>query len=134
MTDHDDPKLKEFERRARAVLDEGVHRVDGSVRSRLTQARHAALAEAESARRPFWKNFTLMPLAGATAAAVLVAMVLWTNSPQQSVTGGDGAQSSFDDIELLADGEALDLIEEWDGSFYEWAAAQAESGSEASTS
>ena len=33
-------------------------------------------------------------------------------------------------MDLLADGEALDLIEGWDGPFYEWATAQTEAGGE----
>jgi hypothetical protein len=35
-----------------------------------------------------------------------------------------------EDIDLLADGEALDLLEGWDGSFYEWAAAQTDANGE----
>jgi hypothetical protein len=36
-----------------------------------------------------------------------------------------------EDLELLADGEALDLVQDGDGSgsFYEWAADQTEAGS-----
>jgi hypothetical protein len=31
-----------------------------------------------------------------------------------------------EDMDLLADSEALDLVEQGDGSFYEWAAAQSD--------
>ena len=35
----------EFEQRARALLEDSVQRVDGRIRSRLNQARHAAIEE-----------------------------------------------------------------------------------------
>ena len=63
------------------LLEDSVLRIDGRIRSRLNQARHAAVEEA--ARRPsFWRRFSLMPAASAVAAAVLVAFVLWPHSHQ----------------------------------------------------
>jgi hypothetical protein len=43
---------------------------------------------------------------------------------------GDGTHSVDVDLDLLADGEALDLVQDGDGSgsFYEWAADQTEAG------
>ena len=35
---------------------------------------------------------------------------------------------AVEDMDLLADSDALDLMEGWDGSFYEWAAAQSDTG------
>ena len=114
----------EFERNARAVLEESVRRIDARTRSRLNQARQAAVAEA-AVRRPFWwASFTLMPAAGALAAALLVAVVLWHGKPGAEITPIEGQH--VEDVDLLADSEGLDLMEGWDGSFYEWAAAQAE--------
>ena len=121
----------EFEQRTRAVLEESLTRIDGRIRSRLNQARHAAVAEADSRGRPFWRTFTIFPVAGAVAAALLVAIVLWPRA-DWSIGNGEVAQPTLEDIDLLADGEALDLIEEWDGAFYEWAVAQSELGDEAS--
>src|SRR5579859_1403437 len=77
-----------FERQTRKLLEDSVLRIDGRVRSRLNQARHAAIEEA--ARRPSWlRRFFLMtpaarmmPTAGAVAAAVLVAFVMWPHPPQ----------------------------------------------------
>jgi hypothetical protein len=43
----------EFERRTRALLLESAERLPGSVRSRLTQARYAALAAQSSQRSPW---------------------------------------------------------------------------------
>jgi len=34
----------------------------------------------------------------------------------------------MEDIDLLADSEGLDLVQNGDGSFYEWAAAQTDNG------
>ena len=124
-------QLTDFERLSRQALEESVLRIDGRVRSRLNQARQAAVEAASARRRPlFSRFFTLVPTAGAAAAAVLVAMVLWHRGPQLDLpTVGDGAQPV--DLDLLADGEALDLVQDGDGSgsFYEWAADQTEAGS-----
>ena len=59
-------ELDDFEKRTRALLEESVTRIDGRIRSRLNQARHAALAELERPRKPFWRSFALAP--GAAAA------------------------------------------------------------------
>jgi hypothetical protein len=125
-------ELTNFERLSRQVLEESVLRVDGRVRSRLNQARQAAVEAASARRRPFFSRFfTLVPTAGAAAAAVLVAMVLWHRGPQLELPAvGDGTHSVDVDLDLLADGEALDLVQDGDGSgsFYEWAADQTEAG------
>lgn len=125
MSAEDDlTKASEFERHTHALLEDGVTRVDARVRSRLNQARHAALEQIAANRRPFWRNPVLMPASGAVAAAALVAIILTTSHRGEHVPG---EQSAYEDIELLADNEGLDLIEGWDeGSFYEWAAAQSE--------
>ncbi len=116
-----------FERNARAVLEQSVQRIDGRTRSRLNQARHAALAEAARPRRGFPRGFTMMPAAGAAAAAVLVAVTLWHHQPAGDTTGVEGQRAAVEDMDLLADSEALDLVEQGDGSFYEWAVAQTDS-------
>jgi ferric-dicitrate binding protein FerR (iron transport regulator) len=117
----------EFEQRARALLEDSVLRIDGRVRSRLNQARHAAL---EAASRPpsFWRRFSLMPAASAVAAAVLIAFVLWPHSHQGDTIIETG-HGTVEDLDLLADGDALDLVsDEADGgAFYEWAVEQADS-------
>ena len=120
----------EFDRRARALLEDSVLRIDGRVRSRLNQARHAAI-EAASQRPSFWRRFSLMPAlmpaASAVAAALLIAFVLWPHSHQGDVITEGG--HTVEDLDLLADGDALDLVsEETDGgAFYEWAVEQADS-------
>jgi hypothetical protein len=123
----------EFERNARAVLAQSVARIDGRTRSRLNQARQAAL-EAAARRRPFWwRPFTLMPAAGAAAAAVLVAMVLWHRGPTGVEAPMAVQGAAVEDMDLLADSEGLDLMEGWDGPFYEWAVAQTDGNGESAS-
>ncbi|HKT74675.1 MAG TPA: hypothetical protein VJQ47_17455 [Steroidobacteraceae bacterium] len=113
-----------FEQQARRVLEESVTRVDGRVRSRLNQARHAAVAHAE--HRPWaWTRLIAMPAAGAVATAVVIALVWWPHAPQGELPVMEGGHSTVEDMDLLADGEAMDLVEGSEGaSFYEWAAGQ----------
>ena len=119
-------QLTEFERRTRTMLEESVTRIDGRVRSRLNQARHAAVEAATARRRPlFSRLFTLVPTAGAAAAALMVAMVLWHGGGRQSVESPVVPQTQ--DLDLLADSDGLDLVQDGgdgSGSFYEWAAEQ----------
>jgi hypothetical protein len=124
----------EFEKRTRELLEDSVQRVDGRIRSRLNQARHAAIAQT-SKRPSAWRRFSLMPAAGAVAAAVLVAFVLWPHSHiGDSVTEGSG-RAGVEDLDLLADSDALDLVsDETDpGQFYEWAVDQSDSNEASST-
>ena len=123
----------EFEQHARALLEDSVLRIDGRIRSRLNQARHAAVEQA--ARRPsLWRRFSLMPAVSAVAAAVLVAFVLWPHSHQGDLIS-EGGHERAEDLDLLADGDALDLVsDETDGgAFYEWAVDQSDSNETSGT-
>ncbi|HEX4268714.1 MAG TPA: hypothetical protein VHY36_12565 [Steroidobacteraceae bacterium] len=126
----------DFERRLQALLEESVQRVSGRARSRLTQARHAALAESAHGSRwqaPLralvWTRPRLlwMPAAGAMAAAVLVAFVLWPHAPQ-GYPAIEANPTNVEDLDLVADREGMDLMQTGDGQFYEWAMAQADAG------
>jgi negative regulator of sigma E activity len=126
-----DEQLEEFEKRTRALLEQSVTHVDARIRSRLNQARHAALSQLEKPQRaPWWRVFGVAPAAG-VAAAVLVAVVLWGPRPGQMTPATEGASSAVEDLDLVADGETFDLIQQGDGGFYEWAVAQADAGPEA---
>ena len=110
----------EFEKRTREILDESAGRLDGRTRSRLTQARHAALAQLDQPARHWWRSY--VP-AGAAAAVAVLAVVMWTNpnSPDRPLA------SPVDDIELLADADAPDFVDDGeDLEFYEWAAGEVE--------
>ncbi len=124
--------LESFEERSRVLFHDSVEGLGGALRSRLTQARSAAI-EAASTSRParFSRIGVLMP-AGVTAAAVLGAF-LWLGSPlgQHAVTVADG-QSNFEDLEMVASSEegsadAMDMLQD-DIEFYDWAEKAANSG------
>jgi hypothetical protein len=121
--------LTPFERNARTVLEYGVQSTDARTRSRLNQARQAALA-ATATRPAWWRSLTLMPAAGAAAAAVLVAVTLWHPQSASELPALDAQRSAVEDMDLLADSEGLDLVQQGDNSFYEWAAAQADANGE----
>jgi hypothetical protein len=116
----------EFERNARAVLEESTARIDGRTRSRLNQARQAAVEAASRRYRPWWRTFALMPAAGAATAALLLAVTVWHREPALHESPLlEGHVTAVEDMDLLADTEGLDLMEEWDSpGFFEWAADQ----------
>jgi hypothetical protein len=134
-----------FERQTRKLLEDSVLRIDGRIRSRLNQARHAAIEEAT--RRPSWlRRFFLMmpaarmmPAASAVAAAGLVAFVMWPHPhqihPAETILAADLGTRPGEDLEMLADSEAFDMVsDETDGgAFYEWAADQADSSEPGAT-
>jgi hypothetical protein len=130
MSPADEEAMIRFERNARALLEEGVRRIDGRTRSRLNQARQAALAQLRAPRRAWWRSLALLPAAGALAAALLVAVVLWQREPERALPVLDPQHSAAEDMDLVTDKDAIDLMEGWDGSFYEWAAAQSDSNAE----
>jgi hypothetical protein len=123
--------VTEFERNARVVLDRGISRIDARTRSRLNQARQAAVAAATSRRRPLWlRGPVLMPASG-VAMALLLALVLWHREPSRiDMPIAEAQSSSVEDLDLLADSEALDMLEGWDGPFYEWATSQTDGNGE----
>ncbi len=101
-----------FEQRSKALFDESVAELDGSIRSRLTQARHAALEGADTQRRyRVW-----LPLAGLATAAAVTAFVVVPGLRQQRTLPTSTA--SADDMTLLLNSEDLELLE--DMEFYAW--------------
>jgi len=121
-----------FEERSRALFHDSVDGMDFALRSRLTQARNAAIEAAAAGRRPWFLRFgVLTPAAGVAAAAVLGAF-LWLGSPlgQHAVTVADG--STLEDLEIVASadeggGDAMDMLQD-DIDFYDWADRSANSG------
>jgi hypothetical protein len=113
-----------LEERSRAMFDASVEAVDFGVRSRLTQARHAALeAAAEAGRRPWFLRLTLWTPAAGVAAALLVGLAMWTGMPgNHGITGDPGF---VDDLDIVAasDGgpaDTLDMLQD-DLDFYDFA-------------
>jgi len=122
-----------LEVRSRQVLEEGVSRIDAHTRSRLNQARQAAVAAAASPGFLAWfhgalTRQVLMPATGAAAVAALVAVLMMSNGGHQLTAAvTDNPASALDVLDLVTDDDAMNLMEDNDGSFYEWAAAQGDS-------
>src|ERR1700760_2844117 len=114
-----------FEMRSRALFHGSVDGLDMRIRSRLTQARSAALAAASSHRRPWILGWTMWtPAFGVTAAAIL-GFALWTGSPPDT-------QSNFEDLDLVAStdegsADAMEMLQD-DIDFYDFADKAANSG------
>lgn len=121
----------ETERRAKTLFDESVERLDGRTRSKLTQARNAALEELQrlhdgSVRSLLWYglgpgsalamrlgNLLRRPLTGLSAAIVAVlALFLWQGHERAP------GMPPLDDLEIVADVESLDMLQEVE--FYAW--------------
>jgi hypothetical protein len=124
-----------FEMRSRALFQDSVDGLDMRIRSRLTQARSAALEAASESRRPWlfgWKMWA--PAAGVTAAAIL-GLGLWIGSPighQGATLANANIQSNLEDLDLVAStdegsADAMDMLQN-DIDFYDFADKAANSG------
>jgi hypothetical protein len=124
-----------FEERSRALFQDSVNGLDMAIRSRLTQARHAALGAPTSNRRSWLfrprRPRHWMPMAGVTAAAVLGA-ALWLGSPlgNHGLTSAD-TLSNLEDLEIVAasegaSGDAMEMLQD-DIDFYDFADTAANS-------
>lgn len=115
-------------RRSKALFDASVSGLDARVRSRLTQARHAAVEAREQQRRP-WIRFVGLPAVGvatvALAVCIGIAVDFMSSRDGQPLT----AALAADDLALLADADNFDLIE--DMEFYAWLDTEAGDGERA---
>ena len=117
---HDE--LEALGRRAGELLRDSATALDGHTRSRLAQARAAAL---QGRRRPRWLSLRHLAPAGAVASVLLVTLLLVGRDAGD--TGVNGATTTaLYDLELLTDGVAFELSQEADLEFIEWAAGMAE--------
>ena len=119
-----------FELRSRALFQDSVEGLDMRIRSRLTQARSAALEAAHRGRPWFldWKIWT--PAAGVTAAAIL-GLGLWIGSPVGH-HAATLAESNIEDLDLVAStdegsADAMEMLQD-DIDFYDFADKAANSG------
>lgn len=131
-----EPIPNSLEERGRQLFDASVENVDMRIRSRLNQARHAALDAAARPRARFLRMPIWTSAAGVTAAGVL-GIAIWFGSPlmrhgQQIAEN----QSNYEDLEIVAStdetaGDAMEMLQD-DIEFYDWAAeksAASDSGS-----
>jgi hypothetical protein len=129
-----DAKRSAFEDRSRELFQDSVHGLDMRVRSRLTEARHAALeAVAASSRQPwFFRMRVWAPTAGVAAAALLGA-ALWFALPSCNHYGMTAAdQPTLEDLDILASsdessGDAIEMLQN-DLDFYDFADKAANPG------
>jgi hypothetical protein len=127
MSEHThDTDTQSLEERSRALFQESVEGLDMRVRSRLTQARYAALeAVSASNQRPWFLRLPLRtPAAGVTAAALLGA-ALWLGLPMNPGLPGVDNQPSLEDLDIVAasdegSGDALEMLQN-DIEFYDYA-------------
>ncbi len=111
---------KAFEERLSRGMSAGAGELDGALRSRLNQARQTALAELD---KPAWLAPPgWLPVGGAVAAAVMVALLMRQGAVQTELPG----RAPAEDIEILLSGEDLELFE--DLEFYAWLEMQPELG------
>ena len=96
-----------LEQRARALLIGSAENLPGAVRSRLTQARHAALAARHARMR--YRLQRWLP-AGAVAAAALALLVVFVPHGQHAPASAVMPLNADQDV---------------DDDFYEWAVAAA---------
>lgn len=111
--DNDSHPSNALEQRSKALFDASVTHLEAGIRSRLTQARHAAV---DTLKQP--EPFALrkwVPVAGAAAIALAVTVVLFTGVALQRPSE---VTLAADDLALLLEDDNLDLIEEID--FYTW--------------
>lgn len=111
---NEDQDRSRLEDHSKDLFDASVAELNANIRSRLTQARHAAVAAMARQRTP-WAFRRWMPATGMVAAALTGAIVLLTHTtPPQPFRDALAA----DDMTLLLEGDNLDLIEEME--FYAW--------------
>jgi hypothetical protein len=99
---------EKFEQRARAAFEDSTERLDAATRSRLTQARYAALEAARA--KPRWLAWTWGLPAG--LAAMLAVTLLFNGRSSEAPV-----PSTLDDLPIVAS-ENLDLLENVE--FYAW--------------
>jgi hypothetical protein len=122
MSDSASSRLAEH---SRALFEDSVESLDMRTRSRLTRARHAALAAAENKPRrrlrlPVWTS------AVGFSAAAMLGVALWFGAPstQHGMPVADN-QLKFEDLDIIASsdessGDAMDMLQD-DIDFYAWA-------------
>jgi hypothetical protein len=114
VSSSNEPGDTEFEHKARTLFEDSVERLDASTRSKLTQARNRALDEVNVGRMR--RRWIWAPVGGAALAAV-VAAVMVAGGLRSGAEPGAGAMA-LEDIDIVADSENLDMLE--DVEFYQW--------------
>jgi hypothetical protein len=110
-----------LEQRARALLIGSAENLPAAVRSRLTQARHAALNARQARLR--WRLSHWLPAGVVATAVVAVLVVLVPHGRPTPVSAANPLLNAagVEDIELLSSSVPLNDDQDVDYDFYEWA-------------
>jgi hypothetical protein len=108
----DDDKAGGFEQRTKRMFDDSVAGLDGTTRSRLTQARYRALEGLTPRRDRGWR-WSVVPVGTLAATALVVWLTVWQAPP----TATDVQTAPLADLEILLDEEL---------EFYGWLEEQPE--------
>jgi hypothetical protein len=117
----DDRHSEHLVRRARDLYRRQARQLPPEMSRRLAAARREAL---ERARKPMWSP--LWVPAGAVAAGLLAIAVLQVRGPEAEGDGVLTAGPAVEDMEMLFDGEDLELLE--DLEFYAWLGTDPDAG------
>ena len=111
-----------LEERSRALFQDSVERIDMRTRSRLTQARHAALEAAERARpRTWFMRVPVLTSAAGVAAAAVLGVSLWLHAPVAHHGAVSADAASFEDLDIVAASDNnVEMLQD-DLDFYAWA-------------
>ena len=115
MVNTTDPPERSLEARSKALFDTSVAELDAATRSRLRQARHAAVEQAGGRARFTWWVPTLT---GAVVAGLLILALPMLGPKLADVPLNDNLAARAEDLSLLMNDEDLDLLE--DMEFYAW--------------
>lgn len=112
-----------MEQRSRELFDETVANLDARTRSRLNQARHAALdaARGQPVASPVrW----LLPVGSAAAVAMVALTTVQIMRPgaEAPVVVESATLASVDDFEILTSSDELEMLQDVD--FYAWLETQ----------
>jgi len=122
-----DSKQEPLEQRAQALLQASAEQLDGRTRSRLTQARYAALDTIKHRQPNTW--YWLVPAGGAAAAAVIAVLLAVdpTRLTDPEMPDVEPAiASTVDELEIVTAEDSLEFYR--DVEFYAWLAEQDEQG------
>ena len=116
MSQSSEPETSGLETRSKALFDHSVEQLDARTRSRLTQARRAALEKLQRSHGPRARWWA--PAGGLAAAAALAIFVFGRSG--MDPTGAP----PLEELEAVAAVENIELLE--DVEFYAWLAEQSQ--------
>lgn len=104
-----------LEQRTRELLDESAEALDGHIRSRLTQARQAALAEPQRSSGPRSRTWWIFAPVGGLVAAAVLAVMFWPRAAViDSLPVIPPAPQVAEDLELILGEDPFDFTDDED--------------------